>query len=355
MTRGDLAHDGRWGQTITVNSHIAPEFELAPGERIRLRILNAANGRVFAPDFSAFRTSVLAFDGLSTERPLSAQGLELSPGNRVDLELIVPESAHGVVRVVERFTRRPNLLATIRIAQPTIDEAPGVSGLVPDEVRGAASPALGEIGGPAGRAPDEAPGGPVNEEALPAVAAAPNETPSLTRATPGASSSGGASAEGHSSTSADPRPIRRPGFVPKWEGAEELPPTLVFELNAATGGPFGIKWMINGEVMIHEDGPVTEWHEAPYRLDRSKWAKLRFANASARLHPMHLHGQFFKVVARNGAPVDEEHWRDTVLVRPRETVDVAVVPTEPGSWMLHCHIMEHQDAGMMTLIRVDDP
>jgi FtsP/CotA-like multicopper oxidase with cupredoxin domain len=67
---------------------------------------------------------------------------------------------------------------------------------------------------------------------------------------------------------------------------------------------------------------------------------------------MHLHGQFFKVVARDGRPVDEQHWRDTVLVRPREVVDVAVVPTELGNWMLHCHIMEHQDAGMMTLVKV---
>src|SRR5690606_5080630 len=81
ITRGDLAHDGRWGSVITVNGRQAPRVELAPGERVRLRILNAANGRVFRPDFSGVEARVVAFDGLATQRPLSAAGIELAPGN----------------------------------------------------------------------------------------------------------------------------------------------------------------------------------------------------------------------------------------------------------------------------------
>lgn len=272
VTRGDLAHDGRWGSVITVNGRRAPQFDLAPGERVRLRILNAANGRVFRPDFSGVDAQVIAFDGLATEKPLSAAGIELAPGNRVDLDLQAPADP-GAIQVVDHFSpRRPNLLATLR-------------------VEGAA--------------------------ALPVP------------------------------------PIELAGFVPTWRGAEAIEPELEFRLNAARGGPYGIQWMINEEVMLHDDeSPMSEWHEPPYALQAGKWAKLRFTNESARLHPMHLHGQFFKVVARDGRPVDEQHWRDTVLVRPREVVDVAVVPTELGNWMLHCHIMEHQDAGMMTLVKV---
>jgi FtsP/CotA-like multicopper oxidase with cupredoxin domain len=67
---------------------------------------------------------------------------------------------------------------------------------------------------------------------------------------------------------------------------------------------------------------------------------------------MHIHGQFFKVLARDGRPVEERHWRDTVLVRPRETVDVGLVPLDLGLWMLHCHILEHAESGMMTLVEV---
>jgi len=275
VTRSDLAHDGRWGSVITVNGVQAPQIELAAGERVRLRILNAANGRVFRPDLSGLDAKVIAFDGLATKRPLPAEGVELAPGNRVDLDLLAPPRPGASIPVIDRFTRRPNHLATLRIG-----------------------------------------------EAKENVAAS--------------------------------KPIELRGFVPAWRRAEAIEPELEFRLNAARGGPYGLQWMINGEVMHHDaDQPMSEWQEPPYALRAGRWAKLRFTNESARLHPMHLHGQFFKVVARDGRPVDEEHWRDTVLVRSRETVDVALVPTELGNWMLHCHIMEHQDAGMMTLVAVE--
>lgn len=143
------------------------------------------------------------------------------------------------------------------------------------------------------------------------------------------------------------------GFVPSWSGVERIAPDLVFTLNAARGGPFGIEWSMNGRPMRHEHSALmSQWHPAPYRLPVGRWAKLRFVNESARLHPMHLHGQFFKVLARNAQPVDEGHWRDTVLVHPHETVDIGLVPIDQGQWMLHCHVLEHQDSGMMTLIGV---
>ena len=72
----------------------------------------------------------------------------------------------------------------------------------------------------------------------------------------------------------------------------------------------------------------------------------------ARLHPMHIHGSFFRVLARDGQAVDEPYWRDTVLVRPRQTIDIGLVPLDPGLWMLHCHILEHAESGMMTLLEV---
>ena len=67
---------------------------------------------------------------------------------------------------------------------------------------------------------------------------------------------------------------------------------------------------------------------------------------------MHLHGHSFQVLSRDGAPVPHDEWGDTVLVRPREQVRVAFVADNPGDWMLHCHVMEHQVGGLMTTIRV---
>ena len=45
-------------------------------------------------------------------------------------------------------------------------------------------------------------------------------------------------------------------------------------------------------------------------------------------------------------------WQDTVLMQPREKVEVAFVADNPGDWMFHCHILEHQESGMMGVIRV---
>jgi FtsP/CotA-like multicopper oxidase with cupredoxin domain len=87
-------------------------------------------------------------------------------------------------------------------------------------------------------------------------------------------------------------------------------------------------------------------------LAANRYARLSFVNQSARLHPIPMHGMFFRLLARNGEPVDEAHFRDTVLIHPRETIDIGLVPTDPGVWMMHCHILEHAEAGMMTTLAV---
>jgi FtsP/CotA-like multicopper oxidase with cupredoxin domain len=152
-------------------------------------------------------------------------------------------------------------------------------------------------------------------------------------------------------------PVTTPRFasparahVPAWRDAGiKTLPRKELHLNARAGGPFGLQWTINGAAMDHETHHV---HGPLDVLPRDEFSHLRFVNDSARLHPMHIHGVFFKVLARNGNRVDEGHFRDTVLLRARETVDVGLVPTDPGKWMLHCHILEHAESGMMMLVEV---
>lgn len=61
---------------------------------------------------------------------------------------------------------------------------------------------------------------------------------------------------------------------------------------------------------------------------------------------------FFRLLARDGQPVDEPFFRDTVVVHAKETLDVGLVPVDAGRWMMHCHILEHAEAGMMMMIDV---
>ena len=75
------------------------------------------------------------------------------------------------------------------------------------------------------------------------------------------------------------------------------------------------------------------------------------------IHPYHMHGCLFRVISRNGhAPYPNEHGlKDTIGVNPGETVRIKVWFKCPGVFMYHCHIIEHEDGGMMAQIKVVDP
>jgi FtsP/CotA-like multicopper oxidase with cupredoxin domain len=80
--------------------------------------------------------------------------------------------------------------------------------------------------------------------------------------------------------------------------------------------------------------------------------KLRLVNEMDSDHPMphpfHVHGAGrFLIVARDGVVEPNLAWKDTVLVRTGETVDILLDVTNPGRWMAHCHIAEHHESGMM--------
>jgi FtsP/CotA-like multicopper oxidase with cupredoxin domain len=65
-------------------------------------------------------------------------------------------------------------------------------------------------------------------------------------------------------------------------------------------------------------------------------------------HPFHIHGAGrFLVLARNGVAEPNLVWKDTVLVRTGQTVDILFDVSNPGLWMAHCHIAEHMQSGMM--------
>lgn len=90
--------------------------------------------------------------------------------------------------------------------------------------------------------------------------------------------------------------------------------------------------------------------------------RLRFIGIGQFIHPMHLHGVPFKIVAIDGFPIppDMQITRDTVSVAPGERYDIEFVATEPGKWMLHCHILHHttnnnvEPGGLMMIIEVTE-
>jgi FtsP/CotA-like multicopper oxidase with cupredoxin domain len=115
------------------------------------------------------------------------------------------------------------------------------------------------------------------------------------------------------------------------------------------GTQHGGIWAINGHSMT---GDGHAGMEPLLKLQRGRSYVLTIRNDTAFSHPIHLHGHSFRVLSRNGSAVPYRQWADTVLIAPRESVDVAFVADNPGDWMLHCHVTDHQVSGLMTVIRV---
>ena len=93
-------------------------------------------------------------------------------------------------------------------------------------------------------------------------------------------------------------------------------------------------------------------HEIDWRFRVGDQVKLRLVNEMDSDHPMHhpfhIHGAGrFVVLARDGVAEENLVWKDTVLVRTGQTVDILLDVTNPGIWMAHCHIAEHHESGMM--------
>ncbi len=107
-------------------------------------------------------------------------------------------------------------------------------------------------------------------------------------------------------------------------------------------------WAIN-RVAWPGDTPDRIAALAELKLGRSYI--FRMANRTPHAHPVHLHGLSFRAVASN-QPRLLGHPTDTILLQPDETADLAFVADNPGEWLLHCHIIEHQKAGMSSYVRI---
>jgi FtsP/CotA-like multicopper oxidase with cupredoxin domain len=111
----------------------------------------------------------------------------------------------------------------------------------------------------------------------------------------------------------------------------------------------GTFWAINKKVW-----PAGDHSRVPAPLailERGKTYAWELQNLTPHQHPIHLHGHSLKVLKSNKRDLPVHH-ADTVLLQPRERLDVAFVADNPGDWMLHCHIIEHQESGMMGYVRV---
>ena len=265
----DASHAGRIGNTVTLNGAIPETFAVRAGERLRLRLINASNARIYRLTFEGHEPRIIALDG----HPAAPQGdgrIALGPGMRADVIL-------------------------------DCDAAPGSSHRVIDDFYRARAYELLKI--------QYRPDAPLRKAFAPVPRLTPNSLaqPDLTKA------------ERH---------------------------RIVFSGGAMGSVPDqgqhkGMFWTVNGK-------PVAEHghrHAPILTLRRGQSYVLDLLNDTAWHHPIHLHGHAFRV-GSTGA------WADSALLDPKSREEVAFVADNPGDWMLHCHVLEHQAAGMMAVVRV---
>ena len=279
----DKAHGGRIGNWVTVNGQGEWKKPVPRGSRIRLRLINAANGRIFGLHLSGMTASVVALDGQPTPRPLPTDTVSLAPAQRVDLIADISGNDGGEAVIASRERDGDFAIASFPIE--------------------------------AGKAPSsiEIPTLPSNNVPLP------------------------------SQTDAMAAPVRElrmeGGAMGRMREAE-------FEgesLDARTLASRGMAWSFNG---------MAGMPEAPFaEVRRGETVRIALINDTSWPHAMHLHGHHFLEFTR-AAFGSIPNLRDTTVVAPNSQREIVFVADNPGDWLLHCHMLEHAAAGMMTWLRV---
>jgi len=284
----DLTHAGRLGNVALNNGRLVQPFSVTSGERIRLRLVNTANARIFDLRFDGHAPWLIALDGHPVPpRQLAADGrVILGPGMRADL--IIDATA-----------------------------APGTRATVFDR----------DMQGREHRLTDLAYGdAPAQRKDRPAVAmlkANPVAEPDLTRAERLPLVLGGG--------------MGVPSSM-QVDGGKKMDMRDAFQKHQ-------IAWSLNGQAMADHSDHLG--HNTLFDLKLGRSYIFEVSNETSWPHPIHLHGHVFRLLDLPDAP-----FADTALLQPGEKTRLALLADNKGHWMLHCHILEHQVAGMMATVKV---
>ena len=285
----DLTHAGRLGNVALMNGRLAQPYSVTAGERLRLRLVNTANARIFDLRFDGHAPWVVALDGHPLDVPLKLgthDRVTLGPGMRADLIVDLDAAPGQRYTVFDRDLQgREHRLTDFAYAETPAKES---------VARG-----------------------------VPKLAANPVSEPDLTKAE------------------------RLPLLLAGGMGV----PVADFKVDGKRLSyqeafrQHRMAWSLNGEAMTEHSDHLG--HNTLFSLKRGRSYLIDVSNDTAWPHPIHLHGHVFRVLNQPGRP-----WRDTVLLQPNEKAQLALVADNPGHWMLHCHILEHQAAGMMATVSV---
>ena len=284
----DISHGGRTGNYITINGKVPAPLSVRKNERIRLRLINVANARIFGVNFENHDVKAIAIDGHPVEpHSLQYDMALLASGQRMDIILDCTGETGSTHRVLDIAYQNQERMLTEIVYEDTEPARPAPMGEVPS-----------------------LPANPLSE-------------PDLKNA-------------------ARHDMVITGGAMGGLQGAVykgEFQPTseLVKEMKI---------WALNG-VAAHTTAMLPM-----FAFDKGSSHIISVKNDSVFPHPMHLHGHAFRILKLDDKPVPHAPWADTVLLLGNGTAEIALVADNPGDWLFHCHILAHVQGGMSSVIRV---
>jgi FtsP/CotA-like multicopper oxidase with cupredoxin domain len=378
---------GRFGDVLLVNGETDLSLDAKLGEVVRFYLTNTANTRVFKVALPGARMKLVGGDSGHVEHEEFVDDVVLAPSERVVIDVLFDQAGDLELehQTPERIYRLAGIHVDERRAEPSLDDRFGVLRTNTDMAaeRERIAPYLDaepdktvaflaemDMEAPAGDGPVvyACPMHPevVSEEAghcpecgmkllaveAPATTYVCPMHPEVVSEAPGhcpecgmkllpaelVAEAGGGHHEGHDHAHEEHGHAHATADGIEWEDD-------MVEVNRMTT-PANMRWKIIDQETGAENAAI-DWR---FRVgDR---IKIRLLNETAGDHPMHhpfhVHGAGrFLVLSRDGVTEPNLVWKDTVLVRAGETVDILLDVTNVGRWMAHCHIAEHHESGMM--------
>lgn len=316
--KADHALMGRFGNVMLTNGETNYQLAIQKGEIVRFYITNVANSRPFNFVVDGARMKLVGGDGGASERDTWIDGVVLAPSERAVVEVFFEEE--GVYSLQNKTPERTYALGKVVVA----DESVGTSYASEfDALK-------------------------IHEQTVRSIdpfrahfSRTPDKRIALTIDMMGMMGGGGHGAHMMPDGSMMSSSGMMMGGVP--EGGIEWEDDMG-AMNALSA-PDSAQWHIVDQDTGKQDMDI-DWS-----FKQGEPVKIRIFNDPNSMHPMqhpiHFHGQRFLVVERDGIPQTNLVWKDTVLVKAGETVDIVLDTSNPGVWMAHCHIAEHLEAGMM--------